>query len=57
MKGSTDILERIEFEESDERNLCDAEKTVKAEHEAKGNNKKDVSAFKYGDAEEKTQRS
>ena len=38
VKGSADILECVlDFEEADERNLNNSEKTVKAEHKAERN--------------------
>ena len=55
VKGSADILKCVDFEESDKRYLCNAEKTVKAKHKAKRNGKKNIAAFEYTDAKEKSE--
>ncbi len=57
VKGSSNVFECVDFEESDERYLCDAEKSVKAEHKAKGDCEKNVAALEHADAKEKTERS
>lgn len=56
VKGSADIFECIlHFKETDERNLDNAEKSVKAEHEAKRNCKQDIARFENADAKEKSE--
>lgn len=58
MEGSADIFECVfHLEETDERNLYYSEKSVKAKHEAKRNNKKNVACFQYADAKEKAESS
>ena len=58
VKGSADIFECIfHFKETDKRNFDDAEKSVKAEHEAKRNGKKNVACFENAYAKEKSERS
>ena len=58
VKGSADILECVlDFEEADERDLNNSEKTVKAEHKAERNCQQDVACFEDADAEEKSERS
>ncbi len=55
VKGSADVFECIDFEESDKRHLCNAEKSVKAEHEAKGDYEQNVAALEHTDAKEKSE--
>ena len=57
VQGSADFFECVDVKKSNQRNLSYSEQTVKANHKAERNNKKNVAALENADAQEKPESS